>query len=131
MSAQYFVIQEYSQTNRRCLWKVISQPQADIPSARALKNSAAQPKGKGCFVGELLSEEECMKRLDAGEQFNLDLGKQYYAVCEYSPEKDPSLWKVLSRPMKTILSAWSWKDFQRQDDSNKGRRYFVVERIKE
>lgn len=82
MPKQYYVIQEFSWTDLRCLWRVISRSMKSILSARDWMDSEkdlfernkmnGRNKNKKWFIVERLSDEEVERRIAAGEQFNLD-----------------------------------------------------------
>lgn len=73
---QYYVIQEFSWTDIRCLWRVFSRPMRNILSAQnwldSEKSRAAKTKRnkrREWFIVERLSDEEVQRRIDTGEQF--------------------------------------------------------------
>ena len=74
MKREYFVVQEHTHDDRKCLWSVLTRPLKSILSAQDWRDSAAEKAaktGRKTFVVEKISDEEIQRRLDAGEQFQI------------------------------------------------------------
>lgn len=56
--------------------------------------------------------------------------KQYYVLREYNgPTAKKTLWEVITRPLKSIVSARDWLDSEKKMRPMKNKEWFIVERL--
>lgn len=70
MDKEYYVLKQYSWTDRRCLWSVLSRPFKRITDAELwlhcckTNDTSKKRKKPEYFIVEKLSEEEINKRVE-------------------------------------------------------------------